>query len=301
MRADGIRQNVGCGVSRPALRTSIRPSRDQDAVLKQSHPQHATASALTQPDQRLRVLSYNMQVGLHTAHYGHYLSRAWRHALPGRGMGARLDEIAELLRDYDFVALQEADAGSLRTRYTNQVEYLAQKAGFAHWGLTVTRNLHPVARHALGYLSRYAPREVDEHVLPSALPGRRALRIQLGADAGSLQLLVAHLSLSRKAQHAQLDYLNRLVPATGPVLLLGDLNCDVASLRQHALASGSRLQVGDDAPLTFPSWRPKRSLDHILHTPELKLHRLHTLRHAVSDHLPLAAELSLRKGCEEEG
>ncbi len=255
----------------------------------------APSSRLVLPgtDLRLRVLSYNIQVGLQTGHYGHYVTRAWRHALPAPGMHRNLDRIAELLRDYDFVAIQEADAGSLRTQFTNQVEYLARKAGFAHWGLSVTRDLRPVARHALAFLSRYAPAQVDEHVLPSTLPGRRAMRIVLGPEAGGLQLLVAHLSLSRGAQHAQLDYLNRLVPAQGPVLLLGDLNCDAAVLRLHAQASGGRLRVADETPLTFPSWQPRRSLDHILHTPELTLHRLHALPHAISDHLPLAAEVGL--------
>lgn len=242
---------------------------------------------------QLRVLSYNIQIGLQTSHYGHYFTRAWRHALPGFGMHQNLDLMAEVVRDYDFVAIQEADAGSLRTQFTNQVEYLSAKAGFAHCGFSVTRDLRPVARHALAYLSRYAPIEVHEHTLPSTLPGRRAMHITLGADAGHLQLLIAHLSLSRGAQNAQLRYLNRLVPGHGPVLLLGDLNCDAAVLRSHFLSSESRLQVAAETPLTFPSWQPKRSLDHILYTPELKLHKLHALPHAISDHLPLAAEVEL--------
>lgn len=270
-------------------------------VLLQNTPQpSAQKSVAATSDFRLRVLSYNIQVGLQTGHYGHYLTRAWRHALPAPGMHRTLDRIAEVLRDYDFVALQEADAGSLRTQFTNQVEYLAHKAGFAHWGLSVTRDLRPVARHALAYLSRYAPAAVDEHILPSTLPGRRALRIRLGNEAGGLQLLVAHLSLSRGAQYLQLDYLNRLVPATGPVLLLGDLNCDANTLRRHAHASGSRLRVADDTPLTFPSWQPRRSLDHILHTPELHLHSLRALPHAISDHLPLAAELGFSAQSHDE-
>ncbi|MES2684688.1 MAG: endonuclease/exonuclease/phosphatase family protein [Pseudomonadota bacterium] len=264
---------------------TLRHMRDQ------SQPE-TTAIDRPADDFRLRVLSYNIQVGLHTAHYGHYLTRVWRHALPGPGMHRNLDRIAELLRDYDFVALQEADAGSLRTQFTNQVQYLAQRAGFAHWGLSVTRDLRPVACHALAYLSRFAPQQVSEHVLPSRLPGRHALSVQLGADAGGLQLLVTHLSLSGGAQRLQLDYLNRLVPDTGPVLLMGDLNCDAAALRRHALSSGSRLRVPEQTPLTFPSWQPRRSLDHILHTPELRLDQLRVLPHAVSDHLPLAAEVA---------
>ena len=242
---------------------------------------------------RLRVLSYNIQVGLQTGHYGHYVTRAWRHALPGPGMHSNLDLIAEIMRGYDFVAIQEADAGSLRTQFTNQVEYLARRAGFAHWGLSITRDLRPVARHALAFLSRYAPAFVEEHVLPSRIPGRRALRIGLGADAGGLQLLVAHLSLGSRARNQQLDYLNQLVPVKGPVVLLGDLNCDAQTLRRHAGTSGNRLCVPRQAPLTFPSWHPRLGLDHILHSADIQLHRLRALPHAISDHLPLAAEIEL--------
>src|SRR6266850_1168930 len=122
------------------------------------------------PRRRLRLLSYNIQLGLATGHYGHYLTRAWRHALPGPGMLRDLDRIGELARDYDFVAVQEADAGSLRTMNLNQLEYLAGRAGFPHWGVTITRDLRPVAQHCLGYLSRIAPTATIEHALPSLIP-----------------------------------------------------------------------------------------------------------------------------------
>src|SRR5689334_19856768 len=94
---------------------------------------------------RLSLLSYNIHVGVRPAHYGHYLTRAWRHVLPGAGMRDTLDRIAETMQGHDFVAVQEADAGSLRTRFVNQLEYLAKRAGFSHMGLTVTRDLRPVA------------------------------------------------------------------------------------------------------------------------------------------------------------
>lgn len=257
----------------------------------------AESIATAQPEARaisLRVLSYNMQVALQTAHYGHYLTRAWRHALPGPGMHLSLDQIAELLREHDFVALQEADHGSLRTQFTNQIEYLARRSGFAHCGLTVTRKLKPFAAHALGFLSRYAPEAVEEHVLPSWLPGRRAMQVRLGADAGGLQLLLTHLSLGQKTQLTQIDYLNSLVPDSGPVMLLGDLNCRGAILRRHLAQLGSRLQMPDETPATYPSWRPQHDIDHILHTADIHLRQLRSLPFASSDHLPLAAEVVLR-------
>lgn len=246
------------------------------------------------PAPRLRLLSYNIQVGLDTAHFGHYFTGAWRHALPWREMHANLDRIAELMQGYDFVAIQEADAGSLRTQSVNQMEYLARRAGFTHWGLTVTRDLRPVAQHCLGFLSRVAPARQDEHVLPARIPGRRAMRVELGREFGGLTLLMAHLSLTHGTRHHQLDYLSGLVGASSPTVLMGDLNCDSDMLCGHGGLKLAGLSTLPSVPLTYPSWRPRVSLDHILVSPQVEVHRLEALPHAISDHLPLAAEISLR-------
>ena len=255
----------------------------------------AEPGIVTPPDaaSRLRLLSYNIHVGLQPGHYGHYVTRAWRHVLPGPGMHTTLDRIAELMREHDFVAVQEADAGSLRTRFVNQMEYLAKRAGFAHLGFTVTRDLRPIARHALGYLSRTAPLRTVEHALPSRIPGRRAMSVELGPAGGGLTLLIAHLSLGRQDQHRQLEYLSRLVAPGAPTVLLGDLNCEANALREHGGLSRGGIWVPHTTPVTFPSWRPRRSLDHILTTPHVEVHRLEALPHAFSDHLPLQAEVSV--------
>ena len=242
---------------------------------------------------RLRLLSYNIHVGVEPQHYGHYLTRAWRHVLPGPGMHRTLDKMAELMRGYDFVAIQEADAGSLRTRFVNQLEYLARRAGFAHVGHTVTRDLAPVARHALGFLSRLPPARQEEHALPGRIRGRRALDVQLGPEAGGLSLLIAHLSLGRADQHRQLDYLAKLVTRDAPTVLLGDLNCEADVLREHGALTRQGLWIPHATPATFPSWKPRRSLDHILTTPHVEVHHIEALPHALSDHLPIGAEVSV--------
>lgn len=247
------------------------------------------------PDRsRLRLLSYNIHVGVPPGdHLGDYLMRAWRHLLPGRDMQLTLDRLAELMKDYDFVAVQEADAGSVRTRFRNQLEYLAKRAGFPHFDFSVTRDLRPMARHALGFLSRLPPVRVDGIVLPSRIPGRRALRVQLGPEAGGLTLLVAHLSLTPVARRRQLDVLSGLLPAESPAVLLGDLNCEGASLREHQGLQRMKLLIPEHSPPTFPSWRPRRSLDHILVSPGIEVHSLEALPHGLSDHLPLAAHITV--------
>jgi len=251
------------------------------------------AAGLARPRRRLRLLSFNIQVGLHTKHYGHYVTRAWQHLMPSPTMHHNLDRIAELMRDYDFVAIQEADAGSLRSHYVNQMEYLASRAGFQHFGLSVTRDLKPVAQHCLGYLSRHAPAKSVEHVLPSSIPGRRAMTIQLDSGVGGLTLLVAHLSLGGRNQRRQLHYLSDLVPHDRPSVLIGDLNCGPEQLRTHAGLLRSGLWVSAGTPATFPSWRPRRSLDHILVSPDIQVESLVALPHTFSDHRPLAADISI--------
>lgn len=241
----------------------------------------------------MRLLSYNIHIGARPVGYGHYLTRAWRHALPGPGMHATLDGIAELMRGYDFVAIQEADAGSLRTRFVNQIEYLARRAGFDHLDFAVTRDLRPVARHALGFLSRHRPAAVAKHRLPGRIPGRSALEVDLGPGAGGLSLVLAHLSLGHFDRHQQLDFLSTLVKPARPTVLLGDLNCEPDVLRAHPALTGSGLCVPAETPATFPSWRPKRRLDHILGSGHVAIQTLEALPTVLSDHLALAAEIAV--------
>lgn len=252
-----------------------------------------TPTADSRGPPRIRLLTYNIHVGLGTSKSHHYLTRAWRHALPGPGMRATLDSMAEVMKAYDIVAIQEADAGSLRSQFVNQLEYLARRAGFDHIRETVTRNMAPVARHSIGVLSRHAPAIARAHVLPSNIPGRRALDLQFGPEAGQLRLVVAHLSLGAANRDRQLDYIGDLLPGSGPVVLAGDLNCGPDVLREHRRLHRLRLSVPDSAPLTFPSWRPRRSLDHILVSDDVLIANLEALPHQLSDHLPLAAELKL--------
>lgn len=242
---------------------------------------------------RLKLLSYNIQIASPTAHYGHYVTRAWRHALPASDMRGTLDRMAAMLAGFDFVAIQEADAGSLRTGALNQIEYLAQRAGFPHWGDTITRDWRPIARHSHGFLSRYRPAHIEAFALPTPIPGRRVMRVTLGPDAGGLTLLLTHLSLGRGSQQRQLQYLCGLVPDGAPAVLMGDLNCEPDRLREHRALQRAGWRLADACPPTFPSWRPVRAIDHVLATGAVRLHGVRTVPEPLSDHLPLAADVSV--------
>ena len=242
----------------------------------------------------LRLLSLNIQVGLHTSRYRHYFTYAWRHLLPTRGALDNLERIAALAASYDLVALQEADAGSLRTARLNQVAHLAERAGFPYWHAAVTRDLRPFAQHCLGCLSRWPLESVKYHVLPGWLPGRGALEVEIRpSGCEPLCLIIVHLALGRRARARQLYFLTTLIKNRTDTLILGDLNCDPSELTLHPAVRAAHLRAVHGQH-TFPSWRPSRSLDHILATPSVEVISATVLDQRLSDHLPVATEIRLR-------
>lgn len=242
----------------------------------------------------VRLLSLNIQVGLHTSRYWHYLTHAWRHVLPTRSAYLNLERIATLVARYDIVALQEADAGSLRTSQLNQVAHLAERAGFRYWHSAVTRDLRPFAQHCLGCLSRWPLENVKYHALPGWLPGRGALEVEVRPEGREpLRLFIVHLALGRKVRALQLQFIATLIHDRTDTIVLGDLNCDERELTTHAGLCGVGLR-GVHNQHTFPSWRPSRALDHILVTPTVEVITATVLEERLSDHLPVATEIRLR-------
>jgi hypothetical protein len=91
--------------------------------------------------QKIRLLSYNIQAGISTRRYRHYLTHSWKHVLPHAQRFDNLDRIARLVKSYDIVGLQELDAGSLRSGYINLTEYLSEKAGMPFWSDQTNRRI----------------------------------------------------------------------------------------------------------------------------------------------------------------
>jgi len=235
----------------------------------------------------LRLLSYNIQGGIATHGYHHYLMKSWQHVLPHAKKQDNLDEVASLISQYDIVALQETDAGSFRNRYTNITEYLANKACFPHWFDQINRNMGKLAQHSNGLLCRYKPINVIEHRLPGLIPGRGALMAQFDLAGHEISIISVHLALGRKTRMKQIGFISELIEAEKNVVLMGDFNCDLASKEMKYLFKRTHMCEPAPKPHTFPSWQPKQCLDHILITEGMTCDEVNVVRHGVSDHLPV--------------
>lgn len=243
--------------------------------------------------QRIRILSYNVQAGISTARYRHYVTHSWKHVLPHAQRFSNLDRIARLIKDYDIVGLQEVDAGSLRSGYINLTQYLSERSEHPFWYDQTNRRLGRFAQHSTGLISRFHPTEIVEHRLPGRIPGRGALFIRYGTRQESLVVLILHLALSRRARIRQLDYVSEIVNEYPHVILMGDLNCYSNSAEMDFLINRTMMQEPFHGLDTFPSWRPQHNIDHILVTPTLHVGHVNVLNYSLSDHLPVEMEIIL--------
>ena len=266
------------------MRASTKPTPGEAAC---------TGGDTTAAERHLRLITYNIQVGIQTEKYQHYVTRGWQHVLPNNTRDENLNRIAEALKDFDVAALQETDGGSYRSRFVNQVEYLADQAEFPYWYQQRNRNLGKLGQHGNGLLTRIKPEILEDHKLPGIMPGRGAIIARFALEHSSLLIVVAHLSLGARAQNQQLDYLRELVADADHAVVMGDLNSHLTSLLSHSPLKDSGLRGPELPQNSFPSWKPMRSLDHILVSSELEIGSLGTLDLPFSDHLPVAMDIIL--------
>ena len=240
-------------------------------------------------DAPLKLLSVNIQAGHSTRAYRDYLTRGWGHVLPN-GKQRNLDALAALTRPFDVVGLQESDPGSLRSGFTNQTRALAERGGFPYWSHQPNRRVGRIASSANGLLSRRAPVTVLDYPLPGRLGGRGVMLARFGEGAESWVLGITHLSLGVPSRRAQLDFLGELFANEARAVLMGDFNCPANAREMENLYRRTHLMPPPQALASFPSWAPKRSLDHIF-TAGFRVSDYRALPAAGSDHLAVAVEI----------
>lgn len=253
----------------------------------------AAISAPAYREQPLRLLSYNIQTGIAMSKYRHYFTHSWKHVLPCPERLDNLDRIARLLTDFDIVGLQEVDAGSLRSGFINQTQYLGLQGRFSYWHAQTNRRLGKFARHSIGLLSRFRPVDVMEHKLPGIIPGRGGLLARFGDDDEPLLVGVLHLAIGRRARRYQLAYIADVISGCPHIILMGDMNCrsDSEEMNWFLRRTGLREPVRE-LP-TYPSWNPRRNIDHILASTSIQVLTTQVLHYPFSDHLPICMEVSL--------
>lgn len=273
--------------ARRAERASIVDAVENQAMARMPGPQ-AVDEDVQAP---LKLLSFNIQVGIKTSAYRQYFTKGWKHVLPHVSRAKNLNRIADMISGYDLVGLQEIDGGSIRSGYVNQVEYLSQVAGYPYWYAQLNRDLGPIAQHGNGLLSRIQPQGLEDHKLPGVIPGRGAVFVRLPYAGDEIVVVMLHLSLGKQSRDRQLAYVAEQVAHERQVIVMGDLNTPVRELLDDSPLKTLNLKPAETVGPTYPAWQPELALDHVLVSDNLMIKDYQVLNFRVSDHLPIAVEV----------
>ncbi len=240
---------------------------------------------------RLRIMTYNV------------------HSCIGMDGKLSAERIARVIAraNPDVVALQELDAGRVRTDGIDQAHLIA---GY----LEMEFHFHPAIhieeeRYGDAILTHLPMRLIKAGTLPGLagrprLEPRGALWVAIDLYGTEIQIINTHLGLlpsERLAQIAALlgdEWLGH-PQCRGPVILCGDLNATPASPLYRLLLRRLRdaqIENTSSRPLkTFSGRVPSARIDHIFIQPGLEVINIEVPRselvQVASDHLPLIAEL----------
>jgi len=242
----------------------------------------------------MRFLLYNICYGTHGN----------QRKLPLLGILGRtrdhLDEIIEFIRplDPDVVGLIEVDNGSYRSGRKSQTEKMAGELGHFHsycckYGATSRWRRIPIYnKQGNAFLAKDTIKEEKFHYFER---GMKKLVIELELE--KVTFFLVHLALSYKARQEQILHLYRLVKETNrPYILAGDFNAFMGEDEIQLLMSASGLQNADQLlQPSYPSHNPRKHLDFILHSPEIRVNNFWLPDVQLSDHLPLVLDFDVEE------
>jgi endonuclease/exonuclease/phosphatase family metal-dependent hydrolase len=252
-------------------------------------------------DLSLRVVTYNIQAGA--------------------GMDRRFDvgRQIEALRaiDADIISLQEVDVRwSARSEWRDLATEIAGALGmnvfFGHIYESDPPNLPP-GGFGIAMLSRYPILAGENHEItrlstqvpdPKPEPAPGFPEILVNARGAHIHVYGTHLDFRADPAVRQMqvaDMLQIMARDQGRrQILLGDFNArpdapELAPLWQHVADAWARAN-GPDGGLTFPADVPDRRIDYVTVSPRLEVREAAVPQTFASDHLPVIADLIVKRG-----
>lgn len=196
----------------------------------------------------------------------------------------------------DIVGLVESDGGSYRQNGRSQPKEMASQIG----GMSIFSCKYPpesfmtkapvLKAQGNAVVTMIPPLDCDVHYLSYGL--KRAF---LEVEYEDFVLYLVHLSLRRKTRAKQLEELSQnCLSAKKPMILAGDYNTfgGEEELAPFVKKVGLKNANSDCVP-TYPSSSPRKLLDFVLHSPEIKVNNLLIPKVTFSDHLPIVCDFSL--------
>ncbi len=243
----------------------------------------------------MRFLLYNIR-------YGTGIGRRFHLPVPFSGYLKRtngnLRQIVDFIKlvDPDIVGLLEVDSGSYRSEKINQAEAIAREMKHYHVyqskysSDSMAQKFPVVNKQGNAFLTN---QEIKSHRFRYFCEGFKRLVIELELEAFTIFLV--HLSLKFRHRQHQLQDLHSMVKnVEKPVIVAGDFNVlwGDRELQLFLAATGLKNANGEGQP-SHPSRAPRRQLDYIFHSPEIRASGFQIPEVKLSDHAPLVCDFEI--------
>lgn len=243
----------------------------------------------------MRFVLYNVRYAAGTGRSFHFPC-PWGGYL--RPTHKNLGRIIGYLKDLrpDIVGLVEVDAGSYRTRRTNQAEVMAEALGHYHsyaikyGSQSLVKSLPVFGKQGNAFLTSDVIEGQRFHYFEH---GVKRLVIEL--ELKNMVVFLVHLSLKFRHRHHQMDQLYALVKQVRkPHIVAGDFNAFWGDREMRMFLEATGLRSANERGLpSYPSWNPKRQLDFVLYSKGLRVNRFEVPSVRFSDHLPLVCDFDV--------
>ena len=243
----------------------------------------------------MRFLLYNIR-------YGAGIGKQFHLPVPYSGYLKRtngnLSHIVDFIKSVnpDIIGLLEVDSGSFRSEKSNQAETIARELKHYHMyrskysDTSVAQKIPIMNKQGNAILTNL---EIESQKCHYFREGVKRLVLEL--ELKEFTVFLVHLSLKFRHRQYQLqDLLEMIKDVNKPVIVAGDFNV-LWGDRELALflaASGLESANGHGYP-SHPSRAPRRQLDYIFHSPEIRTADFHIPQIKLSDHVPLICDFEV--------
>ena len=244
----------------------------------------------------MRLLLYNIRYGAGIGRKIHFPLPYIGYLKKTNGNFKRISDFIKTVKP-DITALIEVDSGSFRTEKNNQAKVIAGEMHQRHIckskysTSSIVRKFPILNKQCNALLTNQKIISKKFHYLNN---GVKRLVIELELD--EMTIFLVHLSLKFRHRQSQLKDLYIIVDhVKKPVIVAGDFNVfhGDGELQLFLAATGLQSANCEGMP-SHPSRFPKRQLDFILHSAEIRPTDFQIPQVKFSDHVPLVYDFEIR-------
>ena len=206
-----------------------------------------------------------------------------------------LDGIAEVIKSSgaDVIALQEVERFSVRTKFQDQIGYIADKLSMQYVFGESVNILNGQYGNAI--LSKYPIEGYEVRELPTEGEKRTLLKARLSVFGNKISFYNTHLGLKQSERDMQIEEILRITGDDNNFILAGDFNAKVDKLGAITENLKDCASYGNnDSKVTFENEGLSERIDYIFASRVFEIKAYDVPISDASDHYPVISILKFK-------